>query len=188
MIYLLGSGGCIAFALEQAGLFQKNDAKKWLNASLEWHFEQQPLKVQIGPTRDGFGKHDSTWHQIVINRALKEYHRQKGTSFTFTKTAVEAIPALLRHNKKLILDGQLTGAWISYNNPDAMYHHFDVDDPMLDKVLFQNKCYRHCVFIDSKLIYDMDGNKPIADLCLGRDGQPRTKGYYPQKSKKMENV
>ena len=131
----MGSGGCIAFALEQAGLFQKNDAKKWLNASLEWHFEQQPLKVQIGPTRDGFGKHDSTWHQIVINHALKEYHQRKGTSFTFTKTAVQDIPTLLRKNKKLILDGQLPGGWRSYKKPEDLYLHYDVDDPKLRKNL-----------------------------------------------------
>ena len=57
---LLGNCGCITYTLEQAGLFEKDDAKKWLNASLQIHFERQPMSVQFGPTCDGYGKPNKT--------------------------------------------------------------------------------------------------------------------------------
>ena len=89
------------------------------------------MSVQFGPTCDGYGKPNKTWHHIVINHALKEYHQHKGSTYKFTKTAVKKIPKLLRENKKLILDGQMPGGWRSYKKPEDLYLHYDVNDPKL---------------------------------------------------------
>ena len=176
----IGSGGCSAHSLEQAGMFKTGTAKRLLNAALKRVKANVRKKGnRFGPTRDGFGIENVSWHTRVILNALKKKFLGDNNAFTWEKIPLESLQGRIDSNRTVILDGMAAPYWRVATNPKDFWQHREPHT-----LVRVNDVFRHSVCVKKKQILDFDGPWKASDLVLNRHtGQPR-RGNYVVKGKK----